>query len=302
MSASTDFRIKQRLVIQFLTLEGCAAIEIHKHMKAVYGDGCMDVKNVRKWVRRDNSCCAGEMSVSDEHRPGRPISVTCDENKCRVDAMIQENRRIKPRDIALKLCISQERVHLIIETLNYRKVCARWVPRQLTDLMKGHKKTVAQELLNWYHLEGDDFLKNITTGDESWIHHYDPENKRQSMEYRHPGSPSVKKFKTVPSTKKSCSPAFGMRGACFTRNFWLSDRRWIPTGIVQPYNHSSNASAKSGRKETRFFCITTTQGHIAMHKFWTLWQASTSHWLHSLLTVQIWHRQTSDCSQNWRRR
>ena len=23
--------------------------------------------------------------------------------------------------------------------------------------------------------------------------------------------------------------------ACFTRNFWLKDQRWIPTGIVQPY-------------------------------------------------------------------
>jgi hypothetical protein len=44
--------------------------------------------------------------------------------------------------------------------------------------------------------------KNIATGDESWVHNYDPENKRQSMEYRHPGSPSVKKFKTVPSPKK----------------------------------------------------------------------------------------------------
>jgi histone-lysine N-methyltransferase SETMAR len=42
----------------------------------------------------------------------------------------------------------------------------------------------------------------IATGDESWVHHYDPENKRQSMEYHHPGSPSVKKFKTVPSAKK----------------------------------------------------------------------------------------------------
>jgi hypothetical protein len=47
-------------------------------------------------------------------------------------------------------------------------------------------------------LGGDDFLKNIATGDESWFHHYDPENKRQSTEYRHPRFPSVKEFKTVP--------------------------------------------------------------------------------------------------------
>jgi len=91
-------------------------------MKAVYGDGCMDVKNVRKWVRCAKSCCAGEMSVLDEHRSGRPISVTRDENQCRVGAMIQENRRIKQTDIALKLGISQERMHHINETLNYRKV------------------------------------------------------------------------------------------------------------------------------------------------------------------------------------
>jgi hypothetical protein len=44
--------------------------------------------------------------------------------------------------------------------------------------------------------------KNIATGDKSWVHHCDLENKRQSLEYRHPGSPSVKKFKTVPKKKK----------------------------------------------------------------------------------------------------
>ena len=85
--------------------------------------------------------------------------------------------------------------------------------------MNEHRKTVAQELLNRYRLEGDDFLKNTATGDESWVHHYDPENKRYSTEYRHPGSLSVQKFKTVPPAKKSCSPSFGMQGACFTRNF-----------------------------------------------------------------------------------
>jgi len=68
--------------------------------------------------------------------------------------------------------------------------------------MKEHRGSVAQELLNQYRLKEDDFLKNISTGDESWVHHYDPENKRQSMEYRHPGCLSVNKFKTLPSAKK----------------------------------------------------------------------------------------------------
>jgi len=78
-------------MIEFLTLEDCAPLETHRRMKAVFGDGCMDVKNVRKWVRHAKSCCTGEMSVLDEHRPVRPISVTRDENQCRVDAMIKEN-------------------------------------------------------------------------------------------------------------------------------------------------------------------------------------------------------------------
>jgi hypothetical protein len=55
-------------------------------------------------------------------------------------------------------------VHHVIEILNYRKVCPRWVPRQLTDPTKEERKTVAQELLNRYRLEGDDFLKNTAMG------------------------------------------------------------------------------------------------------------------------------------------
>jgi len=47
--------------------------------------------------------------------------------------------------------------------------------------------------------EGDQFLFNIVTGDESWIHHFDPEEKRLSM---HTSSPRPKKFKTVPSAAR----------------------------------------------------------------------------------------------------
>ena len=45
------------------------------------------------------------------------------------------------------------------------------------------------------------FLWWIVTGDKTWVHHYDPENKK-SMEYHHKGSLAPKKFKTKASAKK----------------------------------------------------------------------------------------------------
>jgi hypothetical protein len=58
-----------------------------------------------------------------------------------------------------------------------------------------------QHLLR-YADEGEDMLNWIVTGDESRVHHYQPESKRASVQWRHPTSPSSKKFKVAsrPST------------------------------------------------------------------------------------------------------
>jgi hypothetical protein len=45
-------------------------------------------------------------------------------------------------------------------------------------------------------------------GDETWIHHYEPETKRQSMEWHHPTSPWRKKFKVTPSAGKVMATIF----------------------------------------------------------------------------------------------
>jgi hypothetical protein len=47
-------------------------------------------------------------------------------------------------------------------------------------------------------------LNRIVTRDESWLHHYQPESKVVSMQWKHPSSPSTKKFKvrSTPSTAK----------------------------------------------------------------------------------------------------
>ncbi|GFR95722.1 histone-lysine N-methyltransferase SETMAR [Elysia marginata] len=91
---------------------------------------------------------------------------------------------------------------MIVDILGYRKVSARWRPRMLTDEMKMQRKTTCAELLEHYKEEGEEFIQRIVTGDESWVHHHDPESKRQSMEYRHKSSPSPRKLKVVASARK----------------------------------------------------------------------------------------------------
>jgi hypothetical protein len=72
----------------------------------------------------------------------------------------------------------------------------------LTDETKVKKVRVSRELLGCFEEEGEGFLLQIVAGDETWVHHYDPENKRQCMEYHHKGSPAPKKFKTKDSAEK----------------------------------------------------------------------------------------------------
>ena len=80
-------------------------------------------------------------------------------------------------------------------------------PRQLTNEHKLDRVRCCTELLQ--HSERDNtFFQRLVTGDETWVHHYEPESKRQSMEWRHPASPKTKKFKTEKSAGKIMATVF----------------------------------------------------------------------------------------------
>jgi len=91
---------------------------------------------------------------------------------------------------------------IIHNRLGFHKVCARWVPKQLTEEHRNNRVTICQRLLDRYANEGEAFLTRIVTRDETWVHHFAPESKRQSMEWKHLGSPVKKKFKSQPSAGK----------------------------------------------------------------------------------------------------
>jgi len=73
-----------------------------------------------------------------------------------------------------------------------RRVSAKFVPRLLTDDQKENHVEISQELLA--NANGNEnFLKKITTGDETWVYGYDVETKMQSSQWMEKGSLPPKK-------------------------------------------------------------------------------------------------------------
>jgi len=194
-----------RAVIRFLNFKGKTPIEIHRELVSCYGAQCMDIKNVRKWCREFTG---GRTNVHDEPRAGRP-SIS-DETVAKVEQLMLEDRRITVRELCdIIPDVSTFTVHKILtETLAYHKVCARWVPRMLTDDNKQKRVDASREFLDQYEAEGEEFLDSIVTGDETWCHYFIPETKEKSRQWRHSTLPTVKKFKQTPSAGKIMATVF----------------------------------------------------------------------------------------------
>jgi len=107
----------------------------------------MGASCVRRWVKHFKD---GNTSIQYEPQSGRPRTASTERNKERVEEIIQDDRRVTLDTIARTLGIGHNAVQEMIESLGYRKVCARWVTRLLTEVHKGQRKAITSELLQRY--------------------------------------------------------------------------------------------------------------------------------------------------------
>jgi len=100
-----------------------------------------------------------------------------------------EDRRISAKSIAEQLGISRERVGSIVhKDSDTRKLSAEWVPKCLNADQKRQRCQSSEQLLEFFRRDPNDFLSRLVTIDETWLHHYGPETKQQSLEWRHSSS------------------------------------------------------------------------------------------------------------------
>ena len=141
--------------------------------------------------------------------------------------MIESDARVTYCEIEKTLGISAPTVHSILhEHLNVRKVCARWVPRKLTNEQKQHLIDFCHNMLKRFDEGRSRTTENIISGDETWLYMFDPEKKSQSQVWLFPGETPPQKFKRTRSVgKQMVATFFFSKGHMATTP--LEDRRKI---------------------------------------------------------------------------
>ena len=119
------------------------------------------------------------------------------------------DRRLSVRFIAASFGISTGSVHsMLTENLSTNKVSAQWVPRMLSDAQKADRVEASTGLLRLFNENPDNFVSQFLTVDETWLHHFDPESKLQSMAWKHACSPPPRKFRVVAWAHKVMATVF----------------------------------------------------------------------------------------------
>ena len=143
-------------------------------IKSAYGDDAMGQSSVFEWHKLFRE---GREQVEDDQRSGRPSTSKSDENLVKVKNLLSSDCRLSVRMISELLHLPKTTVHVIvIENLEMRKMCAKLVPKALTDEPKDRRVKMCQKLLHCVHETSHEFFE------------YDLETNRQSSEWRTSGS------------------------------------------------------------------------------------------------------------------
>ena len=179
--------------------------ECFKLLKEVYGKDVISRTQIFEWYKR---FAKGLEEVEDDSKTGRPSKTRTDENITREKQVVQSDRSLTVRMISDELNRSRESVQtILLHDLGVQKVCAKMVPKILSEDQKQNRVKFCEDMLGKIK-DDSDILRQIITGDETWVFQCDFETKRQSMQWKTAESPRPKKVRMSKSKIKIMMIAF----------------------------------------------------------------------------------------------
>ena len=132
-------------------------------------------RTVARWVSYFKE---GRSSVKDEARPDRPVSATSENDVATVRSIVQHHSQYKVEEISDLSGLSSSYVFAVLkEKLKLQKICAHWIPHLLTPEQKKDHVEKASVLLSRFKNQDSHHLREVVTGDETWLYFFEPVNK-----------------------------------------------------------------------------------------------------------------------------
>ena len=125
---------KFQVLIKHWFLMGKNTVEKKQWLDKRYGDSAPGNSTIIDWYAEFKR---GRTNTDDAERSGRPKSVIVPENITKVHKIVFGDRKLKLREIADTLKISESSVFTILqESLGMGKLFSKWVPRLHTPDQK----------------------------------------------------------------------------------------------------------------------------------------------------------------------
>jgi len=124
--------LEQRYAIKFCAKLEKSGSETLQLLRTAYGDAGLSSSQVFRWHKAFKD---GRESVEDEQRAGRLSTSRTENIVARVEAVLDKDLGLNVRLIAEDVGLPKTDVHRIItEDLHVKKICAKLVPKNLSDV------------------------------------------------------------------------------------------------------------------------------------------------------------------------
>ncbi|GFW53215.1 protein GVQW3 [Trichonephila clavipes] len=138
-------RTEQRICIKFCFNLGKSCMETLEMLQKAFKDECMGKTQIKVWHGRFKN---GRTSVDSDPRSGRPSTGTLSHNIERVRVAVEQDRRLTVRELEDEIRIPKSTVwRILTENLGMTRVCAKFIPKLLSDQQKNLRLEIAQDNL-----------------------------------------------------------------------------------------------------------------------------------------------------------
>ena len=140
--------LEQRSAIIFCVANKKSRQETFEMLKTAFGNNTM---NKTALYKRYSKCEQGDISVTDEPRPGCPSIISSKKNRNGQSA-VDSDQRMTVRDITIRTGYTFTTVFRITHNeLGMRRICARWIPHIIDENQMRKRMPVMLQTAILYH-------------------------------------------------------------------------------------------------------------------------------------------------------